>query len=79
MKTVRTTLFQNLIWGLIGRFGEMVWNTFVKLAGSGYIRFYDIAMSSGIVVCFVVWSKFVILKIYRDCIVYILEVKFRKI
>ena len=77
MKTVGPDLFQNLIWGLIDQFWEMVSNTFLKLVGSSYIRWYNITMSSGIVVCFVVWSKFVVLKIYRDFIVFILEVKFQ--
>ena len=79
MKIVGPDLFQNLIWGLIDQFWEMVSNTFLKLADSSYIRWYNINMSSGIVVCFVVWSKFVVLKIYRDFIVFILEVKFQTI
>ena len=59
MKTVGPDLFQNLIWGLIDQFWEMVSDTFMKLAGSSYIGWYNITVSSGIDVYFVVWSKFV--------------------
>ena len=79
MKTEGPDLFQNLIRGLIDQFWEMVSKTFLKLAGSSYIRWYNITMSSGIAVCFVVWSIFVVLKTYLDFIVFILEVKFQTI
>ena len=59
MKTVGPDLFQNLVWGRFGRWCRI---HFWKLAGSSYFRWYNITMSSGIAVCFVVWSKFVVFK-----------------